>query len=135
MQRDMKGSIASGPVHTEILVLSIIFALLYYTVTPQNFHYIFLTPNQKSCRLFQSQTALTLILVCRISQDHNKCGSLQREGSQFLKISWTLYSIASIVIVLRLYAQAKFIRQLGWGDALMVISLVSSNPLIAGKNV
>lgn len=36
-----------------------------------------------------------------------------------------MYAIATIIVVLRLYAQFRVNGKLGWGDGLMVLALVS----------
>lgn len=42
-----------------------------------------------------------------------------------LRVVWTLYGITLFVVLLRLYTQARVMKQLGLGDALMSASLVS----------
>ncbi len=38
---------------------------------------------------------------------------------------WALYGITIVVVAVRLYAQAKVTKQLGLGDAMMALSVVT----------
>lgn len=42
-----------------------------------------------------------------------------------LAACWTLYGIAGVVVLLRVYTQLKITRQFGIGDSVMILALVS----------
>ena len=42
-----------------------------------------------------------------------------------LAACWTLYSIAGVVVLMRIYTQLKITRQFGIGDSVMILALVS----------
>jgi hypothetical protein len=42
-----------------------------------------------------------------------------------LAACWTLYNIAGVVVLMRVYTQLKITRQFGIGDSVMILALVS----------
>ena len=47
-------------------------------------------------------------------------------GPIIKSLDWTLFGLSSIVVSLRLYTRTWIIRKLGWDDATMALSQVSS---------
>ena len=50
---------------------------------------------------------------------------LQAAGPSIMAEGWTLYTLAAVVVGLRVFAQLKFTRQFGVGDIVMIAALVS----------
>lgn len=51
-------------------------------------------------------------------------------GASGLICDWVLASIATIIVLLRLYTKSAVVKRLGWDDLLMSFSLVcGSSPL------
>ena len=50
---------------------------------------------------------------------------LTNAGPPMLAACWTLYSIAGVVVLMRVYTQLKITRQFGIGDSVMILALVS----------
>ena len=87
-----------------------------------------LTIESSKSQLCRSQGPRVLMSIS-VSRDNWKCTDSSRKltnvGPPMLAACWTLYGIAGVVVLMRVYTQLKITRQFGIGDSVMILSLVS----------
>ena len=52
---------------------------------------------------------------------------LTQAGPSIMAEGWTLYTLAAVVVGLRVFTQLKFTRQFGIGDVVMICALVNKS--------